>query len=303
MSILSIFNSAAIRISGSQNPVHLANDLDLSRKLAKTEWITAIIKGADDRSPRWRHLLAFAGLLLAISAADREQIPQSTRQTVEGAIIKAVNIALRKAECEDALAMKSLPVVLSQVFDLLSDNHKLDLNHDLLLPKIYQGPFFDKEGLHSGYFLSTMDADVIEAAAKKFDWSTKSSSYVRVQSMASGPLVASLGSISRVVAFSVENVQDVDLLAVMVAELGAFARCLCIQWRQNKMSEIDISEESNFLTDETLRTTLPLLWRVLKSSMFATTIVLRSVLGRVLGDARLPVNMRKLQALCLIWWL
>lgn len=296
ISILSVFNSAALRISGRQTPEQRSNLSDPSRRLAKDEWITAVVKGADDRSSRWRHLLPLGGLLLGIASAEEEQINQSMRGKIEVAIVKAANLALREGENGDALATKSLTVVLSHVFDLLSDHNKLDLDHDLLLPKLYRPPFFDKEGLHSGYFLSTMDADVIESAAKKFDWSTKSASYVRVQRMASGPLVSSLGSISRLVAFSTENARNVDLLAVMIEELGAFARCLCVQWRQNKLSEIDTTEETIYLTDETLRTSLPLLWRILKSSMFASIIILRSLLGRVLGDARLPTNMRTLQS-------
>ena len=294
ISILGIFNSAALRIFGRQTSEQRPNVSDPSRKLAKDEWITAVVKGADDRSSRWRHLLPLGGLLLGIAAAEEEHMNQSMRRKVEVAIVRAVNLALREGESEDALAMKSLTVVLSYVFDLLSDDNKFDLDHDLLLPKLYRSSFFDKEGLHSGYFLSTMDADVIESAAKKFDWSTKSSSYVRVQRMASGPLVSSLGSIARLVAFSTENIRNVDLLAVMIEELGAFARCLCVQWRQNKMSEVDITEEAIYLTNETLRTSVPLLWRTLKSSVFATIIILRPLLGRVLGDARLSMNMRKL---------
>lgn len=180
--------------------------------------------------------------------------------------------------------------MLSHTFDLLSDWEKVNLNHDLLLPILYHGPFFAKEGLHSGYFLSTIDADVVQSAGNKFDWSPKSSTYVQCQRMATGPLVASLGSLSRLIAFSVENVQSVELLFTMVKDLMAFTRILCVQWQQNKLSELDLTEEVNFLSDDTLRSTLPLLWRVLKSAMFATVIVLRSLLGRVLGDAAVPMD-------------
>lgn len=293
ISILSIFNSATVRY-GSQSSEQVSSHLGIGRKLTQDEWITAVVKGADDRTPRWRHLLLLGGLLLGIAREDTEQTNQSMTRAIQGAIVKAVNIVLSEGENDDALAMKTIIVVLSHVFDLLENNCKADLDHDLLLPKLYHSPFFDKEGLHSGYFISTMDADVIESAATKFDWSIRSSTYFRIQRMSAGPLVASLGSISRLIAFSAEKVRNVDLLAVMIEDLGAFARCLCIQWRQNKLSEIDITEESTYLTDETLRKSLPLLWRVLKSSMFATIIVLRSVLGRVLGDSRVPMGMRKL---------
>ena len=233
------------------------------------------------------------GLLLGLATQDGERLSLSVKHTIEGAIVKAVNLALRDSASDNPLAVKTLAVVLSHVFDLLGENHKHELDHDLLLPRLCHSAFFDIEGLHSGYFLGTMDADVIQATSSKFDWSTKSATYTRVQRVASGPLFESLGSMSRLIAFSAENVENLDLLAVMIQDISAFARCLCVQWRQNKLSEIDITEETTFLSDETLRTSLPLLWRVLKSSMFASIVILRSVLGRALRDSKLPMDMRK----------
>ena len=291
--ILSVFSSASIHICGGKGLDHGPRSSDAGRALGPEVWITAVIRGADDQSPRWRHLLALGGLLLGITSSDGQETQQSVRHTIEGAIVKAVNLSLHEKECEDNLAAKAVTVVLSHVFDLLGDEHKFGLHHDLLLPKLYHSPLFDKEGLHSGYFLSTMDADIVESSVKKFDWSTRSSTYVRMQRITSGPLITSLGSISRLIAFSAENVQNVDLLAILIEDFAAFARCLCVQWRQNKLSEIDIRENTLYLTDESLKTSLPLLWKVLNSSMFTTVIVLRSILGRVLGDPRLPIDLRK----------
>ena len=111
--------------------------------------------------------------------------------------------------------------------------------------------------------------------------------------MTTGPLIASLSSLSRLTAFCVENVPNTDLLSIMITDLSAFTRSLCVQWRQNKLSEIDITEESMYLSEESLRATIPSLWHVLKSTMFAIVIVLRSLLGRVLGDNRMPADSGK----------
>ena len=202
----------------------------------------------------------------------------------------AVNLALQEGEPRNELASNSIAVVLSHVFDLLSPSHRAEINYDLLLPILVRGPYFSKEGLHLGYFLSTMDADVVQAGGSRFDWSTKSSTYVQLQRMASGPLVASLGSLSRLTAVSVEKVQVIDLIAAVLDDLSAFTRSLCIQWRQNKLSEIDITEEVTFLSDGSLKTSLPLLWRVLKSSMFAVVVTLKSLLGRAIRDVRMPLD-------------
>lgn len=63
-----------------------------------------------------------------------------------------------------------------------------------------------------------------------------------------------------------------------------------VQWRQNKLSEVDISEEAEFLDEASLKTTIPILWRLLKTSLFSIIIVLRAVLGRVLNDRLLAAD-------------
>jgi hypothetical protein len=228
-----------------------------------------------------------AGLLIGFEG--RNTISASLRRKIESATVKAVNLALQEGETASGLAGNSVAVVLSHVFDLLSDVEKMNLDHDLLLPILYQPPFFSKDGLHSGYFLSGIDADISQRGGMKFEWSSKSSTYAQCQRIATSPLISSLGSLSRVTAFSVEHVQNVDLLSTMVNDLAAFTRSLCVQWRQNKLSEIDVTEEASFLTDDTTKTTLPVLWRILRSSMFAIVIILRALLGRVLGDPMMPV--------------
>ena len=214
----------------------------------------------------------------------------SLRGTLENAVVTAANLALEEVERSNELVTSSIAIMLASVFDLLNRSHKENINYDLLLPILVQGPYFSKEGLYSGYLLSTTDVDVVQTDGSKFDWSTMSSTYVQLQRVASGPLVSSLGSLSRLTAVSVEKVQDIELLVVVMDDLSAFTRSLRIQWRQNKLSEIDIMEEAIFLSNETLRTSLPLLWRVLKSSMFAIVVILQSLLGRTIRDTKMPLD-------------
>ena len=288
--ILSVFNTASVRLQSLDKLHSAVNGLPTPARLSREEWVTAVVKGADERSPRWRHVLAFSGLLLGFYRRDSQKLPGNLGWTLQNALVRAVNIALEEGETVDALAAKSVVVALSHVFELLNDTQKASINHQLLLPILYKSPFFDQEGLHSGYFLSIIDADVLETTPGKFDWSTHSPSYVRLQRMASGPLFASLGPLSRLTAFSLENVHDSDLLAVMVEDLAAFTHTLCVQWRQNKFSEVDVTEEKIYIGEETLKHTVPLLWQVLRSSMFAIVVILKSVIGRVLGDTLISID-------------
>ena len=291
--ILGIFNSASLHLLQREDLRAPGEPLPSNIRLTKEEWVIAVIKGADDKSPRWRHLLVLGGLLLGFEGQYRQGLSTFIRRKLENAIITAANLALREVEPVNELAASTIAIVLSHVFDILSPGHRIDMNHELLLPILVRGPYFSKEGLYSGYLISTMDADIVQVNGSRFDWSTKSPTYVQLQRVASGPLIASLGSLSRLTASCVEKVQNIDLLVAMLDDLSVFTRSLCIQWRQNKLSEIDITEEGNFLGDETLKTSLPLLWRVLKSSMFAIIVILQALLGRVMGDARMPQHRGK----------
>ena len=291
--ILSIFNSAASHLAQQQVKPQDPSSLLTKSSLSLEEWATAVVKGADERSPRWRHLCALAGILLGFEGKGQRSLSPSFRHILGSATVKATNMALQDGATPCHLSGNSIAVVLSHVFDLLTDAEKLTLDHDLLSPILYRAPPFAREGLHSGYFLSTIDVDIIQVGGTKFDWPAKSSTYAQFQRMAMGPLIASLGALSRVTAFSLEHARDHDLLSTMMTEYSAFTRSLCVQWRQNKLSEIDPMEESLYLTDESLHKTVPLLWKVLKSTMFAFVVVLRSLIGRVLRDPQIPVKSGK----------
>lgn len=289
--ILSIFNTASIRILEQQGAAPFSGGYRAGRDISKEDWVKAVVKGADDRSPRWRHVLVLGGLLSGFESENREGLPTALRRTLEGAIVKAANLALEESGPNRGLDTSSLAMVLSYIFDLLSAVERAQIKYDLLLPVLCEACFFSKDGLHWGYFLGTMDADVVQSEGSRFNWSTRSSTYFQLQRISSGSLVASLGSLSRLTAFSIEMVRSVDLLAVFIDDLSAFTRSLCVQWRQNKLSEIDATDETAFLSEEALRTSLPLLWQVLKTTTFTIIICLRALLGRVLGDRSMSADL------------
>ena len=235
-------------------------------------------------------MCVLAGLLIGFEGRGNPSVATSLRRKLANATVRAVNLALQEGETSEEQAGNSISVMLSHVFDLLNDSERADLNANSLLPTLIHATFSSKEGLQYGYFLSRIDFDIVQRGGTKFDWSSRSPTYVQCQRMTSGPLIASLGSLSRLMAFCVENVTNAGLLSTMITDLSAFTRSLCVQWRQNKLSEIDITEESIYLSEDSLRSTIPLLWRVLKSTMFAIVIVLRSLLGRVLSDDRMAAE-------------
>ena len=253
----------------------------LRSPLSEEDWIMSVVKGADNRSPQWRHLLVLGGLLLGLKEGT---VPEALRRTLENATVKALNFTLEGLKSGPELAINSVVIVLSHVFTHLSDYGKKDINYDSLLPHLYWAPFSSSEGLYFGYFLSTIDVDIVQGPNGKFDWSRNSSTYRALQHTASSPLLTSLGSLSRLIANCIQHVTNSDLLANVVSDITAFTRSLSIQWRQNKLSEIDVNEEKTYLSDQSLQDSLPLLWQILKSSMFSIIVILRSLLSRVVAD-------------------
>ena len=296
MRCMSVFHSAAQALVRHETAVRddtvdqQFDHLQPERMLPKDDWIRVVISGADQHSPRWRHLLVIGGLLLGFGPVEDETLSRSMRNTVEQALTNAINLSLEEVPEDDELGQQTIALVVNHCFPLLSDLERAQIDYDRLLPVLIQSILHSGEGLRSAYFLGVIDLEVQPTAKKHFLWPERSQSFHRLQQIASSPLVASLGPLSRLIGHSVEHVQDPWLVTAVIDELADFAKTLHLQWRQNKLSEVDASEEQEFLAAETLSITMPVLWKLLRSTLFAAVIILRSALGRLLGDGALATD-------------
>ena len=232
------------------------------------------------------------GLLVAYSSRDMEPLTSSLHQKLEGALVHASNLALGSRDDLDSLAI--VIFVLNHTFNLLSDSNRSQLNHDLLLPILLETTFFSKEGLEHGYWLGVIDQDVRSGQKQKFNWSARSPSARRIQEIKSRPLVTSMGMMARLLALSIERASDPHLILDLVIRLAAFAKNMMTAWRQNKLSEVHVLEESTFLDQETITNTLPPLLHLLRDTMFAIIVTLRAVFGRLLCDQFLATDFNSL---------
>jgi hypothetical protein len=281
--ILSVFNTAAIGII--QNEAADEPRAPYARRgLDREAWLKAVVDGADDKSPRWRHLILLAGVLLGFEGQNRQGLPRNLRYKLESALAQATQLALQEDTYLDGIAGCCITMVLNYTFEFLSDQNRSRIDYDRLLPLMLSSTFTSSEGLDKAYFVGTADRDIIEGNTKKFGWSPESMTYQHVKNITARPLVASLGPLSRLIAHAMENVTDPNIVADGMSFINDFARTLLAQWRQNKLSEVDPSEETEFLNAESLKSTIPDLWRLLRSSMFSIVIILRAVLGRMLND-------------------
>lgn len=285
--IISIFNTAAItvhkyQLEGHPKP-HDAYQPRLGGGIDCDDWARAVVKGLDDRTPRWQHMLVIGGVLLGMEGQERQGLSRGLRNTLEHAMVTAANLALDNPASGGILGGESIVLALNHTFPYLSDNVRRELNYDALVMIMIRA-MTSTEGYQDGYFMEAIDYDVRPVSRSQFDWSAKSPSFLQLQKLASKPLVSSMGPLSRLIAHTIENMSG-SLSVVEVREhLLRFTGSLLERWQRNKLSEIDPSEEQTFLTPETLRVTFPVLWQVLKTAMFSTVVILRAVIGRTLID-------------------
>lgn len=291
--IISVFNTATIAVIQNEEREEQITSYGGPRKLNREAWVKAVVAGADEKSPRWRHLLLLGGVLLGGEGQNRQALPWNLRLKLEAALVTAVQLSLEELNPQNPIEGACILMVLNYTFELLSDFERSKLDYDRLLPLMLQTVYSSFEGLENGYFLGVIDGDVVEVPGKKFQWSPQSPTFDRVSAILSKPLVSSLGPLSRLIAHTVENVRDSRLISQTVDVMADFSRTLMAQWRQNKLSEVDQIEESEFLDAETLKTTSPALWRVLRSCLYSVVIVLRGAFGRVLNDRVLASDGRE----------
>ncbi|EON68328.1 hypothetical protein W97_07586 [Coniosporium apollinis CBS 100218] len=280
---LTILNHEVAKLNGEAQPA-LPGQVPLSGGLSPEEWVRAIAKGADERSQRWKHMTVLGGLLLGLQTQDEPGLFKSIHAKLEEGLVQATNLALDEARNGDELGAHCVALVLNHTFPVLSDHVRAQLDYDRLLPVLVGTAFFSSEGFQSGYFLGAVDLDVVHMPGGKLNWPPHATSYQQIQRILSRPLVSSMGPLSRLTSHAVENVKDPWLIQTLMDDLAGFARALTTQWRVNKLSEVDASEEDRVLHHDAREKTLPSLWKLLKTALFATVIVLRSATGRILGD-------------------
>jgi hypothetical protein len=240
-----------------------------------------------------------SGVLLGFEGQQRQGLPESLRPVLEEAIVQAANLALADVvrhriqdEVRGVIGLEghSVALALNHAFPLLSDSVRSGVDYDALLPIMVGCAFQSSEGLSSGFFLVPVDDDIVPSNKNSFTWSPRSKSFRTVQRISSSPIVSTMGPFSRLIAHSVEQVRDSQRLLQTCDELLAFTSTLVRCWRDNKLSEIDISEEAEFLSHEAMTATVPALWKLLKTAMFAVVVVLRAIIGRALGDGNLAAD-------------
>ncbi|KAJ5232993.1 hypothetical protein N7468_005949 [Penicillium chermesinum] len=166
--IMSVFNTAAIAVLQNDTTDAPRMPYNRNRSIEREAWVKAIAQGADEKSPRWRHTILLGGILLGFEGQNRQGLPRGIRIKLERALATAAQLALEELHPDAGIEGNCITMVLNYTFELLSDQERASLNYDRLLPAMVRSVFFSGEGLEAGYFLGTIDQDVVEAPGRSF---------------------------------------------------------------------------------------------------------------------------------------
>ncbi|KAL2019680.1 hypothetical protein VTK56DRAFT_9299 [Thermocarpiscus australiensis] len=283
--IISIYNSAAIHVRRNELEKPKQKGQRAVAALSSDAWAAAVLKGADQQSGRWQHLLVFTGVLMGMESGNRRSLSSGMRATVERAVVTAANLALRRREPEPPAPSGPIALALNYAFPLLSDSSRASLDCDALVP-VATRAMLAADGLQDGLFLSTIDADVRQSG-QKFVWPENSPSFLRLRQLEQKPLISGLGPLSRLLAHAIQHARDSRVVLQLQDDLLAFTGKLLRHWQATKLSELETSEEDIFLTPETLKGRWAALWQFLKKIMYAVVAVLHAVVARSLLDRHL----------------
>lgn len=144
--------------------------------------------------------------------------------------------------------------------------------------------YYSAEGFQSGYFLSKIDNDVVKHDGK-LAWPSKSNSLLELQQRLARPLFTSMSSVARLAGSALRESRDLRTIHTFLDRLADFAHTLTAQWKRNRLSQISQIDEAVMIDAQSRRTTIPVVWQLLKLSLFTTTLILQELATRLIQDA------------------
>jgi hypothetical protein len=136
--VMGVFHSATLAIVKRENDE--ANGVakpyttfppQVEEGVPRDAWVRAVIKGADERSTRWKHVMVLAGLLIGFGPVEEEMLSHSLRTTLEHALVSATNLALDEVLHGDELGSQCVALALNHSFPLLSNYERAQLDYNV----------------------------------------------------------------------------------------------------------------------------------------------------------------------------
>ncbi|KAL6404035.1 peroxisomal membrane protein PEX17 [Ilyonectria robusta] len=214
---------------------------------------------------------------------ERRSLSRSLRNTLEGAVVTAANLALETQLADGPVAGASIVMALNFAFPLISDYHRSLINCNALLP-LAVWAITAEEGFCQGQFLADIGAEVAESPSHQLAWSPMTPSFRQLQELDKRPIMANMGPLAKLTGYVVQQVTDTRVVLQAQDALLDFTCKVLGAWQRNRLSEVDPAIEGAALTPETLSSTWPALWALLRKLMFGVVAMLQSIVSRSLLD-------------------
>ncbi|RCI14638.1 hypothetical protein L249_6410 [Ophiocordyceps polyrhachis-furcata BCC 54312] len=274
MRIIGIYKTAATNVRDAVPGV---------RRMGCDEWARAVVRGADDRSRPWRHLLVLTGVLVGMEAEDGSSLSWRLRRTLRQAVVTATNLALEHVVQDGHPAATSIITALIFAFPLLSEDDRCGIDCSALLP-IAVSAMIGEDGFRHGGFLAAVGKDTSGGAPHLLHWPPDTPSHQLLKEMEGRSLMMNMGPLSKLAAFATQHARTSAAVLEAHHALFLFTGNVLDGWRKTALSGIDPDPEQGHLSIETRQTTWPLLCHVLRKLMFSSVALLQAIVSRSLVD-------------------
>ncbi|PFH56660.1 hypothetical protein XA68_16180 [Ophiocordyceps unilateralis] len=255
-------------------------------------WARAVVKGADDRSRPWRHLLVLTGVMLGMETENGSGsgLSGAARRALQQAVVVATNLALQHVHQDGSLAAASIVTALIFAFPRLSERDRQCIDGNALLP-LAVGAMTGEEGFCHGRFLAAVGNDIVEEDAYHvLHWPPNSPSHSLLQELEGRSLMANMGPLSKLAAFAAQQAQASTAVLQAHEALFLFSGRVLDAWRTTALSAVDPDPGERRMSAEMRQTTWPLLCHVLRKLLFGSVVVLQAIVSRSLVDGQMMTD-------------
>ncbi|EPS38297.1 hypothetical protein H072_8007 [Dactylellina haptotyla CBS 200.50] len=252
-----------------------------SRAISLTDWIEAVINGADSRVPRWKHALASGGILAAFEANDA-RLPFTTRSNLEAHLLEVVNFHFEFLT--SGIETHSCVLAISNTYRVLTEDSKYLINYPALTGAILPAMFLSSEGYQTGDFLRQIDRGIpLPGKSSKLPAVAPFS----LKEFLARPFIMNMGGLAKLAAISMDSSADAETINGVLSVLATYSRSLVSIWLETQLSTLP---DNSVISYDPVQTNTAQLWHVLKASLFSAVVVLESVVRALLHSHQMSRN-------------
>ncbi|KAK6358301.1 hypothetical protein TWF730_007648 [Orbilia blumenaviensis] len=251
-----------------------------NRALSLTEWIEAVVNGADARVPRWKHALVSSGILAAFETNDA-RLPFTTRTHLEAHLLEVVNFHFEFST--SGIETHACILAISNAYRLLSEDSRYMLNYPALTGAILPAMFLSPEGYQTGDFLRQIDRSIPLTKSSKLQTIPSFS----LKEFLTHPFITHMGSLAKLAATSMDSSGETETINGALSVLATYSRSLVSIWRETALSTLP---DDAVISQDPAQTNTGQLWHVMKASLFSAVVVLESVVRILLQSHQIARN-------------